>query len=97
MIDLLIASEYWLALYSDCTVWSDGGVEKHVYKALPSLDRFLVDGGDDGVPPREAQVGEVGEMYLAGPTTLPGYVCPGGRVSLEFHGAARMIDGRPYL
>ena len=34
------------------------------------------------------EIGEVGEMHLAGPTTSPGYVSPEDRgVSLEFYGA----------
>eukprot|EP00927_Polykrikos_kofoidii_P058633 TRINITY_DN5326_c0_g2_i1.p1 TRINITY_DN5326_c0_g2~~TRINITY_DN5326_c0_g2_i1.p1 ORF type:complete len:1125 (+),score=154.54 TRINITY_DN5326_c0_g2_i1:347-3721(+) len=96
-IDLLIASEYWLALYSDCQCYDDGVAEKHVYQKLPRLDaRFIIDNvSDDGS--RDATVGEVGEMYLAGPTTSPGYVCPDGTVNLEHHGYSRVIDGKPYL
>eukprot|EP00927_Polykrikos_kofoidii_P058632 TRINITY_DN5326_c0_g1_i1.p1 TRINITY_DN5326_c0_g1~~TRINITY_DN5326_c0_g1_i1.p1 ORF type:complete len:1501 (+),score=265.11 TRINITY_DN5326_c0_g1_i1:51-4553(+) len=96
-IDLLIASEYWLALYSDCQSYDDGGAEKHVYRKLPRLDaRFIIiNVNDDGF--RDAEVGEVGEMYLAGPTTSPGYICADGIVTLEHHGASRLIDGRTYL
>jgi len=98
VVDLLIASEYWLALHSDCSSWSDGAVEKHVYRALPALEaRFLVESVGPTPGLRDARPGEVGEMYLAGPTTSPGYVCPDGRVSLDFHDAARVIDGRMYL
>lgn len=105
MIDLLIASEYWLALYSDCAVWSDAGIEKHIYRKLPPLDaRFMVgepSNGEIGGGPsgtwREAALGEVGEMYLAGPTVSPGYVCPDGCVGFHHHGAAALIDGRLYL
>ena len=97
VVDLLIASEYWLALFSDCSTWSDDDVEKHVYRRLPALDaRFLVQTGNDNggdVQFRDALPGEVGKMHLAGPTTSPGYVCPDGRVSLEFHSAVRRVDG----
>jgi len=100
VVDLLIASEYWLALYSDCEVHSDSGVEKHVYRALPSLNaRFLFrsqDGSSEGEI-RDASVGEAGEMYLRGPTTSPGYVGPNGNIGLRFHGAVRQIDGKEYL
>ena len=48
VVDLLIASEYWLALFSVCSTWSDDDVEKHVYRRLPALDaRFLVQTGND--------------------------------------------------
>merc|ERR1712129_7932 len=36
-------------------------------------------------------------MYLAGPTTSPGYVGTDGRVGLESANAGRLIDGRMYL
>lgn len=98
VVDLLIASEYWLALHSDCKVWSDGNVEKHIYRKLESLDaRFFVQVGDAPEQLRDALPGEVGEMYLSGPTTSPGYVCPDGRVTLEFHDALKSIDGKAYL
>lgn len=101
VVDLLIASEYWLAFYSDCSVWTDAGVQKHIYRKLPALDvRFLVNpdasSQNDGTC-REATPGEVGEMFLAGATVSPGYVCPDGRVGLEYHGASRIIDGKTYL
>ena len=94
VVDLLLASEYWLALYSDCRSYNDG-VEKHVYRQLPTLDaRFLV---EDGTVLRDARVGEVGEMHLSGPTVSPGCVCPDGRISLERFGATRQVDGKKYL
>ncbi|CAE8706272.1 unnamed protein product [Polarella glacialis] len=99
--DLLLASEYWLALHSDgCPAWNDSGVEKHVYRPLSSLDAvFLVpaEGAADGALFRKAEIGEVGEMYLTGPTVSPGYVCPDGRVSLEHFGSMIRFEGRAYL
>eukprot|EP00929_Paragymnodinium_shiwhaense_P088060 TRINITY_DN4826_c0_g2_i4.p1 TRINITY_DN4826_c0_g2~~TRINITY_DN4826_c0_g2_i4.p1 ORF type:complete len:1533 (-),score=336.30 TRINITY_DN4826_c0_g2_i4:810-5408(-) len=100
VVDLLIASEYWLALFSHCQVYSDGdgGGERHVYRALPSLDaRFLVE--DDDVPGglRDAKVGEVGEMHLYGPTVSPGYISPVGTVDLDVFDAVRCFEGKRYL
>lgn len=61
IFELLIASEYWLALHSDCSTWRDpaDGQEKHVYEALPGLDMLvLTDDGRDVA--RGGAVGEVG-------------------------------------
>lgn len=73
LFELLIASEYWLSFVSDCSLWRDAdGVAKHVLRPLPGLDFRLL--REDGAPAKE---GEVGELYLAGPTVSPGYVVRG--------------------
>mmetsp|Transcript_4609 Transcript_4609/g.10939 ORF Transcript_4609/g.10939 Transcript_4609/m.10939 type:complete len:1495 (-) Transcript_4609:56-4540(-) len=97
VVDLLIASEYWLALHSECEVWFDGTAEKHVYKKLDKLDMRLLVEEEEGAALRDARIGEVGEMYLAGPTTSPGYVCEDGTVSLAQHDAGKIIDNKLYL
>eukprot|EP00928_Gymnodinium_smaydae_P007822 TRINITY_DN1279_c0_g4_i1.p1 TRINITY_DN1279_c0_g4~~TRINITY_DN1279_c0_g4_i1.p1 ORF type:complete len:1547 (-),score=373.59 TRINITY_DN1279_c0_g4_i1:258-4394(-) len=105
MVDLLIASEYWLALYSDCSVHCDeSGVEKHIYRPLPDLEcLFLVEDESVGGGLRAALPGEAGEMYLFGPTTSPGYVYRDesnssvARISLSAYGAQRSINGKMYL
>jgi len=97
IIDLLIATEYWLALHSDCTTWRDpaDGVEKHVLRPLPGLDMLLV--GEDGASVAE---GQAGELLLAGPTVSPGYVgTSDGRVGAGEENSAAYTDigGRLYF
>jgi len=95
LFELLIASEYWLTLHSDCSVWRDpaDGNEKFVLHALPTLDMQLL--REDGSP---AGVGEVGEMFLSGPTVSPGYVGPDGCVGTGPENTAAFVTmhGRRY-
>ena len=77
VIELLIASEYWLCLSSTCQIWRDpvDGMERHVLEPLPELDFKLLK--EDGL---EAQEQESGELFLAGPTVFAGYVGADGRL-----------------
>ncbi|CAE7517856.1 atnA [Symbiodinium sp. CCMP2456] len=81
VVDLLIASEYWLALSSDCSTCVDpvDGQEKHVFQPLPSLP-MLLQTSDGTLLPPEAP-GAEGELLLAGATVSPGYVGEAGRVA----------------
>jgi acyl-coenzyme A synthetase/AMP-(fatty) acid ligase len=96
VFELLIASEYWLALYTDCKVWKDpsDGIEKHVLQPLPELDMLLLK--EDGKPAGE---GEIGELYITGPTVSAGYMTADGRVGVgEVNENAYVwLEGRRYL
>ncbi|CAK9035651.1 unnamed protein product [Durusdinium trenchii] len=75
LVDLLIASEYWLALYSHCDVYRDPatGREKHLLIPLPKLQMHLL---NDGLVLPNAP-GNEGEMILTGATVSPGYITDG--------------------
>ena len=91
VIEILIASEYWLCLSSvGCRTWKDpdDGMERHVLDPLPDLDiKLLKDNGS------EAEAGESGEMFLAGPTVFAGYVGADGRISCPNF---RYLDAKRY-
>ena len=91
VIEILIASEYWLCLSSvRCPTWKDpdDGMERHVLEPLPDLDiKLLKENGS------EAEVGESGEMFLAGPTVFAGYVGADGRISCPNF---RYLDAKRY-
>ena len=90
VLELLIASEYWLCLTSDCRTWTDpaDGMERHVLEPLPDLDFKLIKECGS-----EAQEQETGELFLAGETVFAGYVDPGGRMSCQFF---QNLDGKRY-
>eukprot|EP00434_Breviolum_minutum_P016331 symbB.v1.2.014392.t1/scaffold1052.1/size141681/9 len=93
MVDLLIASEYWLALYSYCDVYRDpvDGREKHLLIPLPKLQMHLL--SENG---QTLSVKGEGEMILRGDTVSPGYIGADGRIcndeSCDF-----FLDGLRYL
>ncbi|CAE7507863.1 ddaD [Symbiodinium sp. CCMP2592] len=91
VIEILIASEYWLCLSSvGCRTWKDpdDGMERHVLDPLPDLDiKLLKENGS------EAEAGESGEMFLAGPTVFAGYVGADGRISCPNF---RYLDAKRY-
>ena len=91
VIEILIASEYWLCLSSvGCPTWKDpdDGMERHVLEPLPDLDiKLLKENGS------EAEGGESGEMFLAGPTVFAGYVGADGRISCPNF---RYLDAKRY-
>ncbi|CAJ1439748.1 unnamed protein product, partial [Effrenium voratum] len=94
MVDLLIASEYWLALYSHCDLCRDpfDGREKHLLKPLPSLQlKLLSDGHVVPLAP-----GAEGEMLIAGATVSPGYVHPDGRIGPS-EDSEHVVAGVRYL
>ncbi|CAE8603608.1 unnamed protein product, partial [Polarella glacialis] len=98
VIELLIATEYWLALHSDCTTWLDpaDGQEKHVLRALPGLDMLLV--GEDGTPVPASAEGSEGELLIAGSTISPGYIDAAGQVGSgpESLAAECWVQGQRY-
>jgi len=77
VFELLIATEYWLALFSDCSTWLDpaDNQEKPILQKLPRLEMALLD--EDLRPVPE---GQEGELVLVGPTVSPGYLDSNGRV-----------------
>ncbi|CAK9060139.1 unnamed protein product [Durusdinium trenchii] len=87
VIELLIASEYWLSFFSECFVWTDvDGVERHVLHPLPQLDfKLLKEDGSEAAP------GESGELFLSGSTVFAGYVEETGAV-WGFERVALIID-----
>ncbi|CAJ1434505.1 unnamed protein product [Effrenium voratum] len=88
VVELLIASEYWLSFYSNCDTASSNGVERHVLHALPDLDfKLLKEDGTECLP------GESGELFLSGPTVFPGYVDAGAISRNAFH----QIQGKEYF
>ncbi|CAE8619725.1 unnamed protein product [Polarella glacialis] len=96
VFEVLIASEYWLCLSSDCRTWRDpsDASERHVLRPLPGLDFKLL--REDGF---EADEEEAGELFLAGPTVFQGYVEADGRIGSgpESEAAFCDMDGRRYL
>eukprot|EP00929_Paragymnodinium_shiwhaense_P028931 TRINITY_DN16694_c0_g1_i1.p1 TRINITY_DN16694_c0_g1~~TRINITY_DN16694_c0_g1_i1.p1 ORF type:complete len:1586 (-),score=297.51 TRINITY_DN16694_c0_g1_i1:44-4801(-) len=96
IFELLIATEYWLALHNNGDAVRDpvDGQEKPLLRALPALDFLLVK--EDGAP---ASDGEVGELLLAGPTVSPGYVSVDGTLGASEQNAQAYtcIEGRRYF
>lgn len=90
MVDLLIASEYWLALYSHCDVFRDplDGREKHLLMPLPKLQIHLLSADGD--------LGDEGEMILRGDTVSPGYIGSDGRICND-EGSEFFLKGLRYL
>lgn len=90
MVDLLIASEYWLALYSHCDVFTDplDGREKHLMMPLPKLQIHLLSADGD--------LGDEGEMILRGDTVSPGYIGVDGRICND-EGSDFFLKGLRYL
>ena len=90
VVELLIASEYWLCLGSDCRTWTDpvDGTERHILQPLPDLDFKLLK--EDGT---EAQEQECGELFLTGPTVFAGYVDGAGRIGCTFF---KYLDSKRY-
>jgi len=89
VVELLIASEYWLSFHSDCSSWMEDGTERHVLRPLPSLDFKVLK--EDGL---EAEPGECGELYLSGSTVFAGYVDNTGSISKSFF---RELNGKSYF
>lgn len=99
VFELLIASEYWLALWTDCSIWRDpsDGQEKHVYQSLPTLDMLLLT--EDGQRLSRRAEGSVGEFLLTGPTVSPGYLGPDGHIGAgtENDSAYVRLDDKVYF
>lgn len=89
VVELLIASEYWLSFYSDCATWTDptDGTEQHILHPLPSLDFKVL---KDGV---EVEPGDCGELHLSGSTVFAGYVDEFGSI----HGPFVDVQGKRYF
>ena len=103
LVDLLIASEYWLALYSHCEIHQDplDGREKHVLVPLPQLQMHLL--GPEGCI-LDNTPGMEGEMILAGDTVSPGYIGFDGMIGSDestpgdyFHDGLRYLRTRDKL
>ncbi|CAJ1435364.1 unnamed protein product, partial [Effrenium voratum] len=68
LVDLLIATEYWLSLYANWTTWSartSRTGERPGFRAVSGVRLRL--GAEDG---------ESGELLLSGPMVSPGYLDP---------------------
>lgn len=84
LLDLLIASEYWLILVSDHRVHLDNasknGGHRKGFQPIPGARLTLLAPDREGaslVSMEEVPVGEVGELYMAGPTvSAVGYTEP---------------------
>jgi len=90
LIDLLIASEYWLCLYADWTNFYKSfqrSTNRPAFQAVSDVQIQLI--GEDG------QASEVkGEMYVSGPFVSPGYL--DANLNAEFFkidGNMRRLDG----
>lgn len=72
MVDLLIASEFWLTLEAvNLPVVRDGGRAAHAMRALPGARVMVL---DEQLQPKEAKDGEVtGLIGISGPQVSPGY------------------------
>ena len=93
LFELLVASEYWLSLASDCRLRRDpeDGRERHLLRAVPGFDFVLY---RDGAAVEEGR----GEMLVAADLASPGYVDAAGGIGYADADALAFLEvgGRRY-
>jgi len=80
LIDLLIASEYWLTLYADWSDWTQSSSRtgtRPPFRAVTGAAVLLLPNSEAGEPAPEPAAGhpvKTGELLVRGPQVTPGYL-----------------------